>query len=75
MAEKAVRRRDPYRRRRSARGAISRAATQGRLIVPGLRIIATLLAATGRPCRPGGIEQESERLWGSPGDLSIRRSG
>src|SRR5882762_8045031 len=24
---------------------------------------------------PGGIEQESKRLWGSPGDLSIRRSG
>jgi hypothetical protein len=23
----------------------------------------------------GGIEQESKRLWGSPGDLSIRRSG
>src|SRR5580704_19485691 len=53
MAEKDVRRREPYRRRRSARGAIPRAATQGRLIVPGLRIIATLLAATGQPCRPG----------------------
>jgi hypothetical protein len=73
--KKRVRRREPYRRRRSARGTVSRAATQGRLIVPGLRIIATLLAATGRPSRPGGIEQESGRLWGSPGDLSIRRSG
>jgi hypothetical protein len=75
MAEKRVRRREPYRRRRSARGTISRAATQGRLIVPGLRIIATLLAATAGHADPGGIEQESERLWGSPGDLSIRRSG
>ena len=45
-----MRRREPYRRRRSARGAISHAATQGRLIVPGLRIIATLLAA--RPAAP-----------------------
>src|SRR5438552_11213477 len=54
MAEKAVRRREPYRPRRSARGTIARAATQGRLNMPGLRIIATLLAATGRSCRPRG---------------------
>jgi hypothetical protein len=69
---KRERRREPYRRRRSARGTIPRAATQSRLIVPGLRIIATPLAA-GRPYRSRGTEQESERLWGSLGGLSIER--
>jgi hypothetical protein len=69
---KDLRRREPYRRRRSARGTIARAATQGRLVVPGLRIIATLLAAAGRQRRRRGIEQESKRLWGSPAGLSTR---
>src|SRR5207248_7481738 len=67
---KDTRRREPYRRRRSARGATARAATQSRLIGPGLRLIATLLAAAGP--RPRSIEQESARLWGSLRSLSTR---
>ena len=37
----------------ASRGAIAYAAAQGRLIMPGLRLIASLLAATGRHCGPG----------------------
>src|SRR5918911_1309657 len=56
---KEARRREPYRRRRSARGATARAATQIRLCGPGLRLIATLLAAAGHS-DPGASSRKAQ---------------
>src|ERR687885_579811 len=56
---KEARRREPYRRRRSARGATARAATQIRLCGPGLRLIATLLAAGGHS-DPGASSRKAQ---------------
>jgi len=60
-----------YRRRRLPAGTIFRPSPERRLLMPGSRVIGTLLASATPAGRPA-IEQESGGVWGSGAALSIQ---